>query len=71
MKPAADAKIIVKHAATLQGGEGRPLSELAAQNDEQLAKNFPIEQSDKDLAERVLARFDALNGQSPPDVPVT
>lgn len=61
MKLAATAKITVKHAATLQGGAGGPLSELAAQTDEQLATNFPIEQSDKDLAERVLLRFGGPN----------
>lgn len=54
MKPANHAQIITKNAAGLRGGEGLPLSELAADNKEQRAENFPFEPQDKALVEAVL-----------------
>lgn len=57
MKPADDTIIITKNAAVVRGGEGRPLSELAADNKNQRAERFRFEPQDKALVEAVLAEF--------------
>lgn len=62
MKPAAGATVITEHTATLLGGEGRPLSDLAARTEEQRAERHPFETSDADLVTAALA---ATNGADP------
>lgn len=54
MIPADDATVVTKHAAGLRGGEGRPLSELAAQTPAERADRYPFEEADSELVDAVL-----------------
>lgn len=57
MKPAKDTIIDTTNAAAVRGGEGLPLSELAADNEKQRAENFRFEPEDKALVDAVLAEL--------------
>lgn len=58
MKPADDAVITAKNIAGLHGGEGVPLSKLAAGNERQRALNFRFEAEDKALVKAALSSLD-------------
>ena len=59
MKPRPGQDISKQNVATLNGGEVEPLSKLAAQQEDQRAENFGLEEEDKDLLAEVLASEDS------------